>query len=106
MLEAEDLAALGVDSRHDVLNRAVFSRRIHGLENLQYRVAVGGIEQLLLRTERLDMFAEQVLILLIRLVHGIDERRPFAEVDFVSFPHPKIAGLDDHSIPCWPTRLL
>jgi hypothetical protein len=35
MLEAEYLAALRVDPRHDVLDRPVLSRRVHGLKNQQ-----------------------------------------------------------------------
>ena len=91
MLETEYLATLRVDSRHDVLNRAIFPRRIHGLKYQQDRIAVRGIEQLLLLAERLDMFTEQLLILRTRPVHGRHARRPFAEVDFSPFLHPKIA---------------
>ena len=48
VLEAEYLAALRVDSRHDVLDAAVLTGCVHGLENEQQRVAVGGVQQFLL----------------------------------------------------------
>ena len=47
LLEAEDLAALGVDPGHDVLDRAVLAGRVHRLEDDQHRVAVVGVEQVL-----------------------------------------------------------
>ena len=37
MLEAIDLAALGVHARHDVLDRAVLAGGVHGLEDQQDR---------------------------------------------------------------------
>ena len=39
MLEAEDLAALWIDARHDVPDRAVFTGGVHRLENQQNGVA-------------------------------------------------------------------
>ena len=46
-------------------------------------IAVGGVEKLLLRTEASDMVRQQLLVLLPRFVDGVDDRRPFFEVDFV-----------------------
>ena len=43
MLEAEYLATLRVDPRHDMPDGAVLSGRIHGLKDQQDRVAIGGI---------------------------------------------------------------
>src|SRR6202790_4434825 len=77
MLEAEYLAALRVDARHDMRDRTVFPCRVHGLKNQQDGIGVRSIEQLLLRAQALDVLAEQVLILPVRLVHGGRERRPF-----------------------------
>src|ERR1700722_14528476 len=42
-----DLAALGIHPGHDVLDGAVFPRRIHTLQNQQNRPAILGIEFLL-----------------------------------------------------------
>ena len=90
MLEAEHLAALRIDPGHHVLDGAVFSGRIHRLKDQQDGMAVGGVEKLLLRAQLRDVVFQKLLILLLRLVHGIDHRRPFLEVDLVSFPHPKV----------------
>ena len=49
MLEAEHLAALRIDPGHDVADGAVLSRRVHGLEDQQQGVTVGGVQQVLLR---------------------------------------------------------
>ena len=48
MLEAEHLAALGIDPGHDVADGAVFSRRIHGLKDQQERITIGRVKKLLL----------------------------------------------------------
>src|SRR5436190_8845666 len=45
MLEAEHPVALGVDPGHDVLDGAVFSRRIHRLKDQQYGIAIGRVEK-------------------------------------------------------------
>ena len=47
LFEAEDLAALGVDAGHDVLDGAVFAGGVHGLEEDQDGVGVCGVEELL-----------------------------------------------------------
>jgi hypothetical protein len=73
-----------------VADGAVFSRRIHRLEDQQDSMAVGGIEKLLLQTELRDVFFEKLFVLLLRLVHGIDLRRALFEIDPVSFPHAKV----------------
>ncbi len=49
MFEAEDLASLRIDPGHHVPDRAVLSGSVHGLENQQYRIAIGRVEKLLLR---------------------------------------------------------
>ena len=46
-LEGVDLAALRVDARHDVLDRAVLAGGVHRLEHRQHRPAVLGVELLL-----------------------------------------------------------
>ena len=85
MLEAEDLAALRVDPGHHMPDGAVLSRRIHRLENQQDRIAVGCVVKLLLRAQLRNVLLQQFLILLLRLVHGLHVRRPFLEIDLVSF---------------------
>ena len=90
MFEAEHLAALRVDPGHHVPDGAVFSRRIHRLKDQQDGMAIGCVEKLLLRTQLRNVLFQKFLILLLRLVHGIDRRRPLLEIDLVSFPHAKI----------------
>src|SRR4051794_41405119 len=46
-LEGINLAALGVDARHHVLDDTIFSGSIHGLENQQNRPAVLSVELVL-----------------------------------------------------------
>ena len=90
MFEAEHLAALRVDPGHHMLDGAVFSRRIHRLKDQQDGMAIRCIEKLLLRAQLRNMLFQEFLILLLRLVHGIDFRRPLFEIDLVSFPHAKV----------------
>ena len=90
MLEAEHLAALRIDTGHDVPDRAVLACRIHGLKHQQDGVAVGRVEKLLLGTEARDVVAQKLLILLLRFVDGVNDRRPLLEVDIIAFPHAEI----------------
>ena len=99
MAVAEHLATLRVDPGHHVLDGPVFSSRIHRLENQQDGVGVGCVEKLLQRAEVRDVLVQKLLIMLLRLVHRIDDRRPFPEVDRVSSPHPEILCTDFHLHP-------
>ena len=47
LLEAEHLAALRVEARHDVFDRAVFAGRIHRLQHDQHGICIASPEQLL-----------------------------------------------------------
>jgi hypothetical protein len=47
MFEAEHLATLRVDPGHHMLDRAIFSGRIHPLKDKQYRMALGCLKELL-----------------------------------------------------------
>ncbi len=57
VLEAEHLAALRIDPRHDVPDRAILARRVHRLEDQQDRVAVRRIKKLLLLAQPIDVVA-------------------------------------------------
>src|ERR1019366_3857455 len=46
MLEAEHLATLRIDARHDVANDAVLTGRVHRLENQQHRMTGCGVNPL------------------------------------------------------------
>ena len=61
LLEAEDLAALGVDPRHDVLDRAVLAGGVHRLEDHQDRPGIGGVEPVLGLGQLGDVLRERLL---------------------------------------------
>ena len=99
MLEAEDLAALRIDARHHVLDRAVLAGRVHRLKDQQHGIAVGGVEQLLLRAQMGNMVFQEIVILLLRVVCGLHLRRPFREIDVGALEDAKILGIDFHPDP-------
>ena len=90
MFETEHLATLGIDAGHHVLDGAVLSGGVHGLKNQQHRIAVGRVVKLLQRAQLLHLFFEEFLILLLRLVNGLHQRRPLLEFDLFAFLHPEI----------------
>ena len=89
-LERVDLAALRVDPRHDVLDRAVLAGGVHRLEDQQQRPAILGVELVLQLGQQLDAGLQELLgvILLGHLVGvtGIDvlEREPLPGFDPVA----------------------
>ena len=99
MFETEHLATLGVDPGHHMPDGAVFSRRIHRLKDQQNGMAICGVEKLLLQTELRNVLLQELLILLLRLVHGVDLRRPLLEIDLVSFAHAKVLCVYFHRLP-------
>jgi hypothetical protein len=60
MLERINLAALRIDPRHDVLDRAVFSRRVHRLKDDEQRPGVVGIELLLGLAQRRNILRQHL----------------------------------------------
>src|SRR6516164_5709546 len=60
LLERENLAALRIYSRHNVLDGAVLSGRVHRLEHEQQRPAILGIEHVLLLCEPLGAALQEV----------------------------------------------
>src|ERR1035438_8490553 len=81
LLETVNLTTLWVDAGHDMADGAILSGAVHSLKDHQQCVAVGCVVQLLQRAQLLHVFEEKLLILLLRIVIGIDNRRPLAEVD-------------------------
>ncbi len=59
--EGKDLASLGIDSGHDVLDGAIFAGRIHGLKNQQQRPLVLGVEFFLQLGQLLGSLTQQLL---------------------------------------------
>ena len=84
VFEAEHLAALRIHAGHDVPDRTVFAGRVHGLKDQQHGVTVGGVKQLLLLAQLRNVVVKDFLIILLRLVDGIDDGGPFLEVDLVA----------------------
>ena len=71
-LEAVDLAALGIDARHDVLDHAVLAGRVHGLEDDEQSVLILGVEHVLVSGQRLDAFGQEFVgIILFDIVGGV-----------------------------------
>jgi hypothetical protein len=60
-LERVNLTPLRINARHHMLDRAVFTRRIHRLENEQHRPAVLGIQHVLHLCEDLHSHGERFL---------------------------------------------
>ena len=81
VLVAENLASLRIDAGHHVPDDPVLSRRIHGLENQQERVTVGGVKTLLQPVQFGDLLAEQRLVSPFGIVEWIDAGRPPTEFD-------------------------
>jgi hypothetical protein len=71
-------------------NGAVLAGTVHPLKDQQQRVSIARIEKLLQRTQLLHVLEEKLLILLGRLVIGIDNRRPLAEVDTLPWRYTEI----------------
>ena len=63
VLETEHLAALRIDARHHMFYGAILAGRIHGLEDQQYRVAIGSVLQLLQLAQFGNVFRQHFLIL-------------------------------------------
>ena len=94
MFEAEDLAALRIDARHHVLDGAVFAGRVHGLKNQQQRVAIVGVQQILLLAQFFDVFAEELRILLLRAINRLPLGGPLAEIDLLAGANAKVVRID------------
>ena len=93
MFEAEHLAALRIDAGHDVPDGAVLAGGVHRLKNQQHRIAVGRVVKALQRAQLLNLFFEEFVILLLRLVNGLHQRRPLFELDLFACLDPKILEL-------------
>jgi hypothetical protein len=90
VFEAEYLAALWINAGHYVLDDAIFPGRIHRLEDQQHGMAVRCVKDLLQRTQFGNMLFQYVLIMLLRLKHGLHVGGPFSEIDPVSFAYAKV----------------
>ena len=57
--ETEDLRALRVHARHDVLDDAILARRVHRLQNDEQGIVVLGVQPVLLLGQLLDAVGQQ-----------------------------------------------
>ena len=82
------LAALRIDARHDVLDRAVLAGRVHGLKDQQHRPAVLRVEPLLQLGQALDPLRQQVLGLVLFDIEVIGVAGiPVLEAEVVRIAH-------------------
>ena len=70
---------------------AILSGAVHPLKDHQQCELIGcGGVQLLQRAQRFHVFEEKFLVLLLRLVIGIDNRLQLAEVNLFSGRYPEV----------------
>lgn len=96
MLEREDLATLGIDAGHDMLDGAVLARAIHGLKDEEKGVFVVGVEEFLEVAEFVGVFREKIFVVGFGGVEGIDAGFPFGEVDLFAFASAEFLRIDSH----------
>ena len=92
VFEAENLAALWIDTGHHVPDGAILSGGVHRLKDQQYRITVGRVVKTLQRAQLRHLLFEEFVLLLLRLVNRLDARWPFFEADLFAFRHPEIFG--------------
>ena len=98
MFETKDLAALRIDARHHMFDGAVLARGVHGLEDEQQRITVGGIKNALQIAQLLDALAQNVFIMLFRIVIRLHHCGPLLEVDILALAHAEVFGMLFHSV--------
>ncbi|OIQ69211.1 hypothetical protein GALL_491890 [mine drainage metagenome] len=96
MLKAEHLAALRVDARHHVANRAVLACRVHRLKHQQQGMAVRRVEQALLVAELLHVVSQQIVIGLLRFAQSLGLRGPADQVNRIAFADLECSHVDVH----------
>src|SRR5579859_2565128 len=96
MLETEYLATLGIDSGHHVLDGPILSRGIHGLEDQEQGISVGGVEQGLQGTEVFNVILENVFIFLLGPVGRRDQGGQMPETNPFPRSHLEILGIVFH----------
>src|SRR5580658_3010910 len=77
---------------------SVLPGAVHSLEDQEQRTLVGGVVKILQRAKLLHVFVQEFLVLLCRLVIGIDNRRPFAKVDPFARRHAIVFRSDRHAV--------
>ena len=98
-LEAENLAALGIDAGHHMLDGAILARGIHPLKDNQKGIPVVGIKKPLLPAQLAGMLLQQSGILLLRPADGLHPRGPLLELHFFPGRNLEVLGIDFHMRP-------
>ena len=87
--ERKHLAALRVDSRHDVLDHAVFSSSVHGLKDQQERPAILRVQFVLQFGELLDALFQKFVSFFLGLDAGSVRRIVILEAEMLSVFYAK-----------------
>ena len=87
--EGKHLAALRVDSRHDVLDHAVFSSSVHGLKDQQERPAILRVQFVLQFGELLDALFQKLVGFFLGLHAGSVCRIVILEAEMLSVFYTK-----------------
>ena len=90
LFEAEHLAALRIDPGHDVPDGAVLAGRVHPLKDQQQGVAARRVVKALQRAQRVNVFSQELVILLLRRVDRLHACRPLSEDDLFSGPYTEV----------------
>ena len=104
LFEAADLAALGIDSGHDMPDGPILPGSVHALEDHQQRMAVRGVMQALQRTQLSNVLLEQFLVLLLRPEEWLHEAIGHSFIDFLSRRDSKVLWIDSHLLPSVTSR--
>ena len=90
LFETEDLAALRIDSGHDVPDSAVLSACIHSLKNDQQSIMVRCVVKALQGAQLLNVVCQKFVILFLRLADRLADGRPLVEFDLLAGFHAVI----------------
>ncbi len=96
MFEAENFAALRIDPRHDVLDRAVFAGRVHRLEDEEEGVAIVGIKQALQLAQFLHLAGEHLTIMRFGFIEGLDRGWRFGQTPGAARFQTEFRGIHFH----------
>jgi hypothetical protein len=69
---------------------AVLTGTVHTLKNQKQRIAVGRVEKALQRTQRLNVFFQELSIRLLGFAKRLYNRRPLSEFHLFFRPHTEI----------------
>jgi len=78
---------------------AILAGGVHRLKDDQHGMAVGCVQQMLLRAELRDMVFQQMAVILVRGIGGRDTRGPVVQVDRPTLRNPEVLGPDLHRHP-------